>query len=508
MNETVPTPEVPAGWRRTTARAVERAAVWGVSLWAAWSVLKYLYVAIETVDYPYHLEWMEGGFVETVERLLAGKDIYPPPGLEYVGYIYPPFYFVVSGALSLVMGVDFFALRLVSLLAILGVGWLLFRFIQRETGSWRWGVVGVGLFFATYDVGGRWFHIARVDSLYLMLTLAALYLMRFRGTTRSAALGGLLMGLAFLTKQAALMSLLPAGLVLLVVDRQRALVAGVVGAAVVGLVVLYLNAMTDGWFWYYLVDVPKKHVMLEQQIEGFWRNDLWKVGPILGGALMSLGLLVAKRPKTGLFYAALFLGFIVSSWLSRIHNGGWINVVIPAFAAIALVLPMGFSRVEQAFAPGERRRLGASPTAVGLALFLVLQLFMLRWDASWSIPPEDAQAKGDRLLEVIAGMPGDVFIPDWRWLPTWADKTSYGQGMAGSDVRRGTDPKDPGLLRLNAELRQAFRSKRFSHVILTDDHHPLLRLMRPYYKRSHAIAVAPPLVAGAAVRPRVIYVPR
>ena len=102
---------------------------------------------------------------------------------------------------------------------------------------------------------------------------------------------------------------------------------------------------------------------------------------------------------------------------------------------------------------------------------------------------------------------GDVLLPDWRFLPEWADKHTYGLGMAAQDVRRMLDPRDPGRKRLNDELQAAFRARRFSHVILTDKHHPLLPLMRPYYRYGWSIDILRPMVAGATVLPRVVYVP-
>lgn len=492
---------------RTAARVVELVLVWGAVAFAAWAIAKYLYIALDTVDFPYQLEWMEGGFVDTVGRLLNGQDIYSPPGLEYTGFIYPPFYYLVSGAFAGVMGVDFFALRLVSLLAILGAGALIYRFVQRETGTHRWAIIGVGVFFATYDVGGRWFHIARVDSLLLLLLLASFYVLRFRTSLRSAAVAGVLMACAVLTKQTAVIALLPAGLALLVTDRRRALVAGAVGAGLAGLAVLVINAISDGWFWYYLVDVPRAHLMLDDRIRTFWTQDMWHVALVLGGAVVGAGVLVARRPRVGLYYIAVATGLVVSAWIARIHDGGWTNVVIPAFAAVALLFAIGLGLAETRARAEERLRLGGSPTAAAIALMLLGQLGMLNYSAAWCIPPDDAQERGDKFLAYLASLPGDVLLVDYQWLPQWADKRSYGLGMASEDVRRMRDPKDPGRKQLNAELSAAFRAQRFSHIIVTDRYHPLLPMIRPYYHYGWSVDIVAPMVAGATVLPRAVFVP-
>jgi len=493
---------------REGARRVECAVLLFAVGWAIFYVLQYLDIALRTVDFPYQLEWMEGGFAETVERLLAGGDIYPQPGLDYVGYIYPPLYFLVSAGFSLVMGTDLFALRLVSLLSTLGVGALLVAFLWRETRSLAWPAIGLGLFFATYELGGRWFHIARVDSLYLLLLMAALYALRFGTTRRSAVWAGVLMAAAFLTKQTAVIALLPAGLALLLTDRARALVAGAVGTAIVAVAVAVLVAATDGWFWYYLVEVPRQHTMLSERVTSFWDADLADLWLALGASVLALGVIVARDPRRGLFYTGVAAGLIVSAWLARIHDGGWFNVVIPAFLAVALILPMGLAALAERLGPPERARLGASPSVVAMALLVILQLAVLSYSTRAAVPPPDAQERGDRFLAFVASLPGDVLLPDWRFLPTWADKRSYGLGMAAQDVRRMKRPDDPGKVALEAELRQAFAEHRFSYVIVTDRHHPLLPLMLPHYEYLGSVDLLAPMVAGATVRPRVIYVPR
>src|SRR5271165_5210054 len=49
----------------------------------------YLVVALRQLGYPYELEWMEGGSVEIVGRVLRGQAIYTAPSLHYVSYTYP-----------------------------------------------------------------------------------------------------------------------------------------------------------------------------------------------------------------------------------------------------------------------------------------------------------------------------------------------------------------------------------------------------------------------------------
>ena len=80
----------------------------------------YLYVALRQLGYPYELEWMEGGSVEIVGRVLHGQALYVAPSLHYVPYTYPPLYFWVSALVAKMTGLSFLPLRLVSFVSSLG----------------------------------------------------------------------------------------------------------------------------------------------------------------------------------------------------------------------------------------------------------------------------------------------------------------------------------------------------------------------------------------------------
>jgi hypothetical protein len=513
----IPTPDgdaapsaSPSPRRHTAMRWVERGFMAIALAWACYYTLQFVWIALSTVDYPYQLEWMEGGVVETVERLLNGQSIYGPPTLEYVPYIYTPLYFVASAATSLVMGVDFFACRLVSLFSIAIVAILIFKFLWHETRSWPWAVVGVGLLFATFDASGRWYHLARVDSMYLALLLGGFYVLRFRNSVRSGVAVAILLWLAFLTKQSAVVAAAPVLLIALFFNWRRALIAGGLFLALSALSVLLLDLWTDGWFTYYTFEVPRRHATVESMYRDFWRVDLWKVALIAGGALMGIGLWVGRRPRSGLLYLGIAAGMIGSAWASRLHSGGWYNVLIPAYAALALLAPLGFQAIAANAAPDERRQLGGSPTVIGLVLVVVIQFAMVAYPTGRAMPAADAQEKGDQFLAYLAAVEGDVLLPDHRWIQTHADKKSYGLGMAGRDILRVSDPNDRGRKLLEAELREAFKSKRFAQVILSEakKYNYLGRFMNRYYKQVRVTGLAPRPVTGWAIKPEYIWVPK
>ena len=56
---------------------------------AAAAVAAFAVLAVRRATYPYQIEWLEGGAVEHVRRILQGRQLYPAPGIDFVPYPYP-----------------------------------------------------------------------------------------------------------------------------------------------------------------------------------------------------------------------------------------------------------------------------------------------------------------------------------------------------------------------------------------------------------------------------------
>ena len=63
---------------------------------AAAAVAAFALLAVRRATYPYPIEWLEGGAVEHVRRILQGRALYPAPSVDFVAYPYPPLYFRLS----------------------------------------------------------------------------------------------------------------------------------------------------------------------------------------------------------------------------------------------------------------------------------------------------------------------------------------------------------------------------------------------------------------------------
>src|ERR1700760_1600007 len=194
----------PALDRPPLRQRAPRAAQLAAALAGLVAIGAYLFVALSRLDYPFPLEWLEGNSLVEVHRILAGQPLYPAPTVGHVPDGYSPLYFAVSAAVARVAGVSYLSLRLVSLVSSLACFAVLARLVQRETRSAAAGTAAAGVFAATYFASGTWFDVARVDSLFLALSVGGLYAARHMRGTGGAIVAGVLLAAAALTKQTGL----------------------------------------------------------------------------------------------------------------------------------------------------------------------------------------------------------------------------------------------------------------------------------------------------------------
>lgn len=473
-------------------------------------VVAYAGVAIARLGYPYELEWMEGGMVEHVRRVLAGQPIYAKPSLEFVSFFYPPLYDWAAAVLSSIFGVGFVPLRLLSFASSLGVLALLFRMARRETASAWAGWLAASLFAATYARAGAWFDLARLDSFYLLLLLASLELLAGGAGTVAAAAGGALLAAAFFTKQSA--AVVAAGMFAgaLLADRKRGVWFAGTAAAIVAAGILALQRATGGWFAYYCFEVPRHHPRLEGGLTLFWTSDVLPALPF-AVVLAAAGVVVAVRGPGGgrrLLVPCTAAGMIASSWSVRDVVGAEVNNLLPAFAAISLLAVLGLKRGIPAVQPAAPGSAWRGILAGAAAALLLAQLGWLTYDPRRFVPSAADRAAGDRLVERLKKIDGEVFIPHHGYLARLAGKRAYAHTLAMDNLY--LDDTGPARRDLEAEMRQALAEKRFGAVIMESDGRYGVAILNSYEARE-ALFDSPDVfwpVCGGRLRPEALCLPR
>jgi 4-amino-4-deoxy-L-arabinose transferase-like glycosyltransferase len=483
------------------------APAWPVVAASIAAILTYVAVAIARMGYPFELEWIEGGSLTMVRRVIEGRPLYAAPSLEYVPFNYPPLYYWVSSVLVRLLGEGFAALRLVSFAASLASGALLFALVSGTTRSRTAAWLSAGLFFATFRLAGAWFDVARIDSLHLALVLAAMAVLLFdRSPRRAPLIAAALIVLGFLAKQSAIIAVMPAAVYLLATDRPRglwftgALIAGI------GVAVGLLDRASDGWFRYYVFELAGRYSMEFGLAGRFWVEDFIKpLSVCIFGGIWALVFPPEPGSRRGLGLA-LILGLVLASWSVRAYPATYDNVLMPACAAAAWLLGLGWNAVQYR---AERMAAPAGPRLAWLAAATVLvQFSLLLYDPFEQVPSASDRAAGHALLENVTQAEGAVLIPCHSYLTTRAGKGEHFHEMSYMAVAKSGD--DTTAIRLRGQLRDALAEQRWGWVIL-DTRDWLYEMVDATYEARfdpfRTDAEFWP-VTGMRRRPEAVFVPR
>jgi len=474
-------------------------------------LVAYVAIAMARIAYPFELEWREGGAVDHIVRILAGEKLYVQPSVAFVPYTYTPLFFYVSAGVAKVLGVGFTPLRLVSFVSSLGSLLVIYLLVKRETRAIYYGVLSAGLFAATFRAAGAWFDIARVDSLFLVLCLATVYLVRAESSRLGYACAGVLMALAFLAKQTALPVCLPL-LVYAIIFRRR-LALYLLGAA--GLLIpastIILNHLHDGWYYYYVFVSPRQHAIVSEMFVGFWTSDMLIL--FVAFAFAAAYLILAYREgsrQNAVFYALLLGGGVGASWFSRLSNGGYNNVLMPAYATLSVLFGLGLHKSLgfMQIVP-ERKRFVATTYVF---LLCIIQFASLRYDPVAQVPTQADVDGGSQLIRSLQQVPGQVFLPYHGYLPIMAGKQSFGSGMAFFDMQGDSGPVKQWLVE---DMRRAIRQQQFDTIVIdapfswfSDTWFPEVH---DYYVLQRTIFTDPDVfwpVTGMPTRPEWWYIPK
>jgi hypothetical protein len=479
-----------------------RAAQLAAALVGLVAIGAYLLVALRRLDYPFALEQLEGNSLVEVHRILAGQALYPAPSVGYVPDGYPPLYFYASAALARVLGASYLTLRLVSLTSSLACFALLARLVQRETGSIAAGTGAAGVFAATYFAAGDWLDVGRVDSLFLALSIGALYAVRWmRGTPGAIAAGTLLAAVA-LTKQTGLAELVAVPAVLLFGPRRGlARVTALTAVAVFGLSTLVLRLTSGGWYTYYVFKQMSGQSLTASNFGWFWTALATAMGLAACAALIG-----ARRVPRELLAGCGALA--VEGYATLVHSGGAINDVLPAYLAVALLAGLALGND-----PG-RSRAGRRVTTVAGVLILTQSVFLLASShPSRALPAGSGGAVGMRLIAGMRALGGDVAVSTDPGLSLQAGMAPSAAHGAVYDVLRATD--QAGIASYMHSAAAAVKDRQFSAIVSSGGGKALAgppHLLEYYQECLQSLPAGPATLLIPAGRnqpsPAVVWIPR
>jgi len=429
----------------------------------------YLWIALHRIGYPFELEWMEGAMVDECRQLIGGNPLYRPPGLDYVPFIYPPGYFVISALSMRLFGVGFFAPRLVSILASCGIMLVLFSIVKRETGSFTAGIVSAGFFAGSYEATGAWMDIARIDSLFIFWVVLGIYCAG-RGKGRwGSFITALTFSFAFHTKQLALLPAFAVGFYYLLINRRQFLIYIGILFLGTGIGFLLLNIYYKNWYWFYLVEMPASHEVIKKQMIDFWTRDIFRVFPIAFAGVIYFWVVTGRdflrsrgNPRH-LLYLLLSFSLIIISWIGRGNLNSYDNTLIPGVLAFSLILGIEAGVIW-------KKRLYSPVISLGISLLILIQFIMLFYLPGKQVPRASDRQAGQRFINYLERTPGDVFVPYHGFLPFLADKQTSAHWVAILEViLAGERSQSDWAHDLLNQLKNAIQTHKYDVIILDRD---------------------------------------
>ena len=203
-------------------------------------------------------------------------------------------------------------------------------------------------------------------------------------------------------------------------------------AAIFGGATLILEAIYGSWYNFYVFRLPAEIQNVGHVTLAFWSTDILR--PMGLGFALAVGYVVttlARRPdRRTLFYPILGTTLILTSWITRTHSGAFDNVLIPAYAGIAMLSALAIHAIA--------RESGGALAGYAQAMCLA-QLALLAYNPIAQLPAPGDRAIGEQLVHAISQAPGDVYVPWHGYLNELAGKRGFAHSQAVADVFRGGD---------------------------------------------------------------------
>jgi hypothetical protein len=473
-------------------------------------------------SYPYDLEWMEGGMLAHAFRLAHGRNLYAPPSIQFIPYLYTPLYPAILAALGKIFGLGYRLGRAISILSIAGIvaagAWAIVREAAPplRLAATAGAAVFAGFFAATYPWVEGWYDLVRGDTLFLAMGVVGLALVRawaHRGHRR-VAIAAAILGLSFFAKQTGVLFVAGGGAALLVMNWRATPVYALTAGAIGGGGSFILNKLTHGWYWIYVYKVHQQHDTNKDRFFRSFKYILWHFPAmtcVVGGALVVVAALaIAGRPLSRasrgfLYWSWLFACGVIIGALGWATQWAHFNAYIPAmtFGAIACGAALNVFAEE------------SEPAAAAVAIVLGIGLIHARWKPERFVPKPADRAAGDRLIAQIRSIPGEVYVPSHPWYAILAGKPEpYTHRMGILDVTyeppaAAHKERLPPRAHEVAGLRELLAGKRFAAVVM-DDHFATWEFpgLTDGYRQAETLppGESPRVYTGAPTSPHTIWV--
>lgn len=389
-----------------TERHVRIAKALTLAALAAFAGLVAVIVSLR-LAYPHELEWTTGAMLDHVERAREGRPLYVAPSLEWTPFLYPPGWYWVCALASRVLP-EALACRLVSIASSAASAVLAFH-LARRLGATRFGAWAAALLFVScFGFTLEWYDIERSDMLFAALLAGSCAALLASERLAAAAVAGALLGCALFVKQPATTFLLLVPLVLALTGRARRAGALLAGAALAMAPLAALAARGEArWLWFYCVKLPAAHGVEPKYATLFFVSDVSRAFALTLATAAALAFAARRRRAADAWRLVSFAAYLAAGFLaaasSRMHLGGWPNVLVFWTVFACPAAGWALSEIER----GARRE-----ALAGAAAAVALQAGAFAPDPNEAIPgkadADGAAALAARVRELERG--GEVVV--------------------------------------------------------------------------------------------------
>lgn len=382
--------------------------------------------------YKGHIDHQEGLVLYLLHGFKIGKNIYQPPGLDFSGTIYAPFYFYFAYLFTDFFEINFFTTRLLSLICIGLTSVCAYVIVFNQTRNVLISISWLPLYLVYWPFFG-WMDLGRHEALFMMLLFAGgAFHLTADGKIWRYALSGILFGLAIATKQPGIIMLIFIALTALFVQKTAwvSLIAALLTAGGI-YTASYLFFGPSFLDWVYFI--PKNHTLLSIDyilfFLGFWFSTCL-------GLMIFLGVFIVSQ----FFYQKQSSPQI--SFLSRcpiLKNQTFLFII--AGTAISLIpltkigagmgnfaLVNAFCTLAALWALADCIKNTKLRMLVVIGFFFILSAvcaFSLNGSIQ-SRTPTQAQASGyEYLVKYVKNTPGDVWVMCAPWINIEAQKNAF-----------------------------------------------------------------------------------
>ncbi len=413
-------------WSRhsKTFQKVSIVASWALLAWALCPLALVLYVAFRRLDFPFDLEWCEGGSLYQAYRLLHGLPLYTRSDPSWAPFPYPPAHTLVLALLGLIR-LDFWMGRLASIALFLFMGWVLFREVYEHAGGKRYtalaGAFGLSVIACAYPVTGQWYDLVRVDSMMMALCVwGTARVLRPIVTKRSTIATALIFTVAIFTKQLSTVFVGWACLFALFHRPKFGLALGGVTLVACGLTLAFAQWITGGGFWFWVItNLARQTLNTERLKEAV--NIILQFAPFILAIPVVFLLLAAKRAlsaKSVLWTGSLLLA-VPTSLLPYAKSGGYLNNLMPMLVLlgpVTMILASDLANVRWAV-PGYITRGG---TIAAMVAFVALRPM----NYQTYLPDANNRRAAANLNAMLRTLKGGLVSPYFAFLPARTGHTN------------------------------------------------------------------------------------